>query len=32
MRPWLRWIHYVIDPVSYAYEVRSLATLRESLN
>ncbi|KAL8286284.1 hypothetical protein RQP46_004772 [Phenoliferia psychrophenolica] len=20
MRPWLRWIHYVVDPVSYAYE------------
>ncbi|GAA5997309.1 uncharacterized protein JCM10292_000170 [Rhodotorula paludigena] len=20
MRPWLKWIHYVIDPISYSYE------------
>lgn len=21
MRPWLKWIHYVVDPISYSYEV-----------
>lgn len=21
MRPWLKWVHYVIDPISYSYEV-----------
>lgn len=21
MRPWLRWIHYGIDPISYSFEV-----------
>ena len=22
MRPWLKWVHYVVDPISYSYEVR----------
>lgn len=21
MRPWLKWVHYVVDPISYSYEV-----------
>ncbi|GAA6022493.1 hypothetical protein JCM11491_001696 [Sporobolomyces phaffii] len=24
MRPWLKWIHYVVDPISYSYEIQAV--------